>query len=44
MHDDIRFGISNFRSIEPGDPDAANETPQARHGNSAQSRRRPRST
>lgn len=42
VHDDIRFGITNFRSVEPGDPDAANETPAVhRHGNSAASRRKP---
>ena len=29
VHDDIRFGVTNFRSIEPGDPNADNETPEA---------------
>ncbi|MFW0787926.1 hypothetical protein AAFP35_25805 [Gordonia sp. CPCC 206044] len=28
VHDDIRFGVTNFRSIQPGDPHADNETPE----------------
>lgn len=29
VHDDIRFGINSFRSVEPGDPSADNDTPEA---------------
>ncbi|WP_139319504.1 hypothetical protein [Gordonia sp. CNJ-863] len=39
VHDDIRFGINTFRSVEPGDPDADNETPEATR---TPRRRRPR--
>ena len=42
VHDDIRFGVTNFRSIEPGDPNADNETPEVPHINTAASRRRKR--
>ncbi|WP_435084696.1 hypothetical protein [Gordonia hongkongensis] len=42
VHDDIRFGVTNFRSIEPGDPGADNATPEAPTSDAATSRRRPR--
>ncbi|WP_439033255.1 hypothetical protein [Gordonia terrae] len=42
VHDDIRFGVTNFRSIEPGDSNADNETPETATPNSATSRRRRR--
>ncbi|ROZ88070.1 hypothetical protein EEB19_22280 [Gordonia sp. OPL2] len=38
VHDDIRFGITTFRSVEPGDSSATDETPEA----PASSTRRPR--
>lgn len=39
VHDDIRFGVTNFRSIEPGDPNADNETPEAPRTTTTTSRR-----
>lgn len=42
VHDDIRFGINSFRPVEPGDPNADNETPEVPHINTAASRRRKR--
>lgn len=38
VHDDIRFGINTFRSVEPGDPHAENETPEAAPDSAARKR------